>query len=431
VRPNSPPRRPTPVGGKPRNGPTAGLAARSRPSRCRRPDLEALEGRQLLSTIQSGPHDEAPPADSLFVGDASDNTVKRFDATTGAYQGTLVAPGSGGLHDPRGLIFGQGHDLLVVSQNVNLPLNGEVLRYDGETGAFDNKVVATTTPHAPLAPRGMVRGPMHTVFVADLGDLGVPGGAPGRLAQFDERTGAWKRDLTPTGFTGEFNPRGVVIGPDGALYLSVRNLAATGGHILKFDTHSGAFLGDFVDSNPTNDLNRPEGIAFGPDGNLYVTSFRTDAADTDKVIEFSGTTGAYLGKIDLDRVGQARAYGQALLFGPGGKLFVPITGGDDPGGVRRYDVGTKTFDVFVPPSGLGGALGQPWYLTFGQTDASTLSYQDESDSGSSGGEHHGAYGQAREGSATPAATLDYLIAPVVDQALTEGDLFRPRRRSDR
>jgi hypothetical protein len=49
---------------------------------------------------------------------------------------------------------------------------------------------------------------------------------------------------------------------------------------------------------------------------------------------------------DLDRVGQPRAFAQALLFGPDGKLFVPITGnGPDTGEVRRYDVSTGSFDV--------------------------------------------------------------------------------------
>jgi hypothetical protein len=39
--------------------------------------------------------------------------------------------------------------------------------------------------------------------------------------------------------------------------------------------------------------------------------------------------------------------------------------------VRRYDVATRAYDVFVPA---GGPLGQSWYLTFGQTDPSTLNY---------------------------------------------------------
>ncbi len=342
--------------------------------------VEALEVRALPSVA---------PHDFLYVGDLGDNTVKQFDATTGAYTRNLVSSGSNGLAGPTGMVFGRNDQLYLNNQNVNLPLNGEVLRYNGHTGAPQGKLVAATDPAAPFAPRGLVlrqtdhgddgQHPPHhgdnTAYVADLGDLGNPGGAPGRLARYDAASGKSLGDLTPTGFTGEFNPRSVVFGPDGKLYVSVRNLAPTGGHILRFDADTGKFLGDFVDSNATNDLNRPEGIAFGPDGNLYVTSFRANAGDNDKILEFSGRTGAYLGKIDLDQVGQPRAFGQALLFGPGGKLFVPISGnGPDTGEVRRYDVTTKAFDVFVPPNATGGALLTPLYLTFGNTNSATLGY---------------------------------------------------------
>jgi glucose/arabinose dehydrogenase len=333
--------------------------------------LEALEERAMLS---------ASKPDYLYVGDFGDNTVKQFDAATGAYTGNLVSSGSNGLAGPTGMVFGRNGQLFVNNQNVNLPLNGEVMRYNGHTGAPLGKLVADTDSAAPFAPRGLViRQTTHdgdnTAYVADLGDLGNPGGAPGRLARYDAASGKSLGDLNPTGFTGEFNPRGVVFGPDGKLYVSVRNLANAGGHILRFDADTGNFLGDFVDSNATNDLNRPEGIAFGPDGNLYVTSFRTDAGDNDKILEFSGRTGAYLGKIDLDQVGQDRAFGQALLFGPDGKLFVPISGnGPDTGEVRRYDVTSNKFDVFVPPNATGGALITPFYLTFGNTDSATLDY---------------------------------------------------------
>jgi hypothetical protein len=320
----------------------------------------------------------ADGGDSLYIGDGSDNTVKQFDAATGAYEGTLITSGSGGLSGPRGLIFGEGHNLLVVNQNVGTTTSGDVLRYDGQTGSFINQVVTDTVPHAPYDPRGMVRGPQHSLFVGDLGDLGnLDGtGRPGRLIQFDEKTGAWIRDLSPTvPFTTDNGPRGVVIGPDGDLYVAVRNFSPLGGEVMRFDPVSGAFLGDFVDSNPTNDLNRPEGLVFGPDGNLYVTSFRTDGSDTDKILEFNGKTGAYLGKIDLDQVAGDRAFAQALLFGPRGKLFVPITGnGPDTGEVRRYDVNTGTFDVFIPPNATGGPLGSPFYLTFGNTDPATLAF---------------------------------------------------------
>jgi hypothetical protein len=248
------------------------------------------------------------------------------------------------------------------------------------------------------------------LFVGDLGDLGnLDGtGRPGRLAQFDEKTGAWIRDLSPTvPFTTDNGPRGVVIGPDGNLYVAVRNFSPLSGEVMRFNPATGAFLGDFVDSNPTNDLNRPEGLVFGPDGNLYVTSFRADASDTDKILEFNGKTGAYLGKIDLDVAGGDRAFAQALLFGPGGKLFVPITGnGPDTGEVRRYDVSTGMFDVFVPPNAVGGPLGMPWYLTFGDTDPATLAYSPDSQSVGSVGPAPAA---AVRGTALPAGLGTFLV----------------------
>jgi hypothetical protein len=326
--------------------------------------VERLEDRTLLSAAT-----HANPGDVLLIGDGTDNTVKQYDATTGAPEGNLVASGSQGLLGPRGLLFRNDGQLLAVNQNVGLTIPGEVLRYNGITGAPLGALVSATDAHAPYAPRGMVLGPNHTLYVADDGNL--DGVILGRVARFNSETGAFLGDLQPTGFTGDFYARADVIGPDGLLYVTVRNIAPTGGEIMRWDPATGNFLGTFVASNAGNDLNRPEGIAFGPDGNLYVVSFRADARDTDKILEFNGQTGAYLDKIDLDQVGQPRAAPQALLFGPGGRLFVAITsGGPDTGAVRSYDVAAKTFTNFEAP----GTLGQPWYLTFGNTDPGTLAY---------------------------------------------------------
>ena len=49
--------------------------------------------------------------DFLYVGDAGDNTVKRFDAKTGVYQGIFIAQDSSFsstgqlIFGPRGLVF--------------------------------------------------------------------------------------------------------------------------------------------------------------------------------------------------------------------------------------------------------------------------------------------------------------------------------------
>ena len=180
----------------------------------------------------------------------------------------------------------------------------------------------------------------------------------------------------------EFHPRGAVIGPDGLLYVSnyANLITGLGGQVLRFDPATGNFIDVFINSTGgVGELNRPEGLVFGPDGKLYITSFRASADDTDKILIFQGpggfSPGASDSGIDLDAMGQPRAFAQALLFGPGGFLFVPISSnGPDTGSVRRYDVVSKLFSNFVLPSASGGPLVAPWYLTFGQTNPSTLAY---------------------------------------------------------
>jgi hypothetical protein len=147
--------------------------------------------------------------------------------------------------------------------------------------------------------------------------------------------------------------------------------------VLRFhiDPVTGAVTSQiFVQSDATNDLNRPEGLVFGPDGNLYITSFRADANDTDKILVFDRDGNFLKAKaIGLDQLGQPRAFAQALLFGPGGFLYVPISGDGQhtTGEVRRYDVSAGSFDI----SSTSAHLGQPWYLTFGKTNSATLVYE--------------------------------------------------------
>ncbi|WP_274310537.1 hypothetical protein [Solibacillus daqui] len=311
-------------------------------------------------------------SDSLYIGDTSDDTIKRFDATTGKFLNTFVTSESGGLHGPRGIIFNQLGNLVVSNQNVNQPQNGNVLKYNGHTGAFLRELVSTIQKGAPFAPRGIVLSNNNVLYVADIQGPGdTP--QPGELRAYDGTTGKFLCNFNHSCFNKPFFPRSVVFGPDGLLYVSVFNpFDPLDGWVLQFDPVKKAFKKVFVESNAVNKLHRPEGLVFGPDGNLYVTSFRADENDTDKILIFNGKTGKFLDKIELDTVGSPRSFAMAILFGPCGKLFVPISGtGPDTGSVRRYDVETKTFNVFIPA---GKQLGSPWYLTFGNTDSGTLAY---------------------------------------------------------
>ncbi|WP_349616562.1 hypothetical protein [Azotobacter salinestris] len=316
-------------------------------------------------------------ADILYIGDSGDNTVKRFDAGTGAFldadnddtnnPDAFVRSGSGGLDGPRGLLF-DGH-LLVSNQNVGDKIPGEILRFDGQTGALLGALVPSSDKSAPFAPRGIVRTANRVLYVANL--TTANGTSQGDVRTYDANGKLIER-LDAAGFpNNDYHPRAVVQGPDNLLYVTVRDLKkdGLGGHVLRF-TPEGRFVDVFIsDQGGINRLNRPEGLVFGPDGRLYVTSFRASPDDTDS-IRIYDDGGAFLDKIDLYQTGETRVFSQAILFGPEGRLFVPVINpADAAGAVRRYDVAAKTFEVFADTP-----LREPWYLTFGTTNPATLAY---------------------------------------------------------
>ncbi|QCP52449.1 hypothetical protein FAZ95_25100 [Trinickia violacea] len=348
--------------------------------------LSAAVGLSALVVSQSS------TAQQLFIGDAGDNSVKRFNAS-GAYLGPFVASGAAaaGLNGPRGMIFTDGQ-LVVVNQNVNTPSNGEVLRFDAQTGTFIGKLVSSSDLNAPFAPRGIVRGgPNNSFYVADDGTRSNKCANEGDVKEYDA-AGAFLGNLNRTNFKPGFYPRGVVFGPDGLLYVSARACpvskdpnAPLVGYVLRFDPRTNAFVDVFASDETVSDLHRPEGLVFDSTGNLWVTSPRAGATDTDKILKLDGKTGHLLYKLELDVAGSPRSFAEAIIFGPGGYLYIPITGvpntGSDPattGEVQRCDTTTTPVqcDVIVPANSKGGPLQSPWYLIFRNSDPATLSYDD-------------------------------------------------------
>ena len=338
----------------------------------------------------------AASADTLYISEGTDSTIHSFNAM-GNPLGTFISappeapPLLTDATGPRGILHLRNGNFLVAYQNPGLPVNGEIDEFSNK-GAFLRALVPSTDPNAPFAPRGIILGPDNkTLYVADLGQNAI-----GAVERYDVNTGKFLGDLdfssfiNASGSNGEFHPRGLVFPPDRrTLYVTLfsENDFPKGGWVLSYGIVTGRVrvIASNDPSAPASSdchayLNAPEGVTIGRDQNLYVIGRRPDLnsnAGTDKVLVLNRTTGACRPWINLDHPGEPASYAQSLLFGPGGRLYLPMRGGGtDTGGVRSYDIHAHrvTYTLFVQPQQISGAAADWWYLTFGKTDPTTLAY---------------------------------------------------------
>jgi hypothetical protein len=105
----------------------------------------------MLLSLWAIESDAAGTPPYLFVSSINTDSVKRYDALTGAFVDDFVPPGSGGLRYTHALTFGPDGNLYMVSDGSN-----EVKRYNGVTGAFIDTFASApgcSTPKKPsLAP---------------------------------------------------------------------------------------------------------------------------------------------------------------------------------------------------------------------------------------------------------------------------------------
>jgi hypothetical protein len=199
-------------------------------------------------------------------------------------------------------------------------------------------------------------------------------------------SGTAQTDFLGFNMTTLSGPAGMVLGPDGNLYICSYNTNT----IIRVNGQNGYPFGStsiFVAAG-AGGLNHPTGLAWGPDGKLYVSSFNSNAVlryDTDgtflnafvaaglgtltgpfelafyngdlyvtsntnsKVLHYNGSTGAFVGEeVTSGQAGLSLPRG--LLFDAGGRMYVT-------GGNAVYVKDGSTFTLLASNASIPQLLG--------------------------------------------------------------------------
>ena len=137
--------------------------------------------------------------------------------------------------------------------------------------------------------------------------------------------------------------------------------------VLRYDGTTGAFLDEFVTAG-SGGVFKPYDLVFGPDGHLYVSGGQN------RILRYDGTTGAFLDEF-VPVLSGGLTDPRGLVFGPDGHLYVTNKATDQ---VLRYDGTTGAFlDVFVAAA--SGGLVLPLDVEFGPDGNLYLSSESASD----------------------------------------------------
>jgi DNA-binding beta-propeller fold protein YncE len=257
------------------------------------------------------------PAGRLFVASGGSDQVLVFDEKQNP-AGEVSDGASPG--QPRALVFGPDGRLYVSSQDT-----GTIAVFN----AVGDDILTIPVPGPGSDPVAMFFGPDGLLHVLDAAtDMLVSANVAG----------------APQGAVplpaGDYAAAGLALGADGHLFLSD---AATA-QVLELD-----LTGALIRAIGGGDLTAPAGLAFGPDGLLYV-------ADDDRVVAFDDA-----GAVADTLTGGALSGAGALAFGPDGHLYVAAAGGS--GDVVEFNgdgAQVKAFGSNHGLTGTGGLAFAPW-----------------------------------------------------------------------
>ncbi len=251
----------------------------------------------------------------LLAGDFKFNSVFRFDDESGVEVPGGIPVGSAGLQATAGVEIGPDGNIYVSSQNT-----GEILFYDGETGAplpspltggRDGlfAVLLNDDEENPFGAPGPLRfGPNGNLYVSDFGGTTV--------RVFDGATGA---ELAPAA-TGFGPPGGLTFAPNGDLYVG--NFGSSGVIRVRNGVQQ-----NFITSG-TGPIVTPSSMLFIPNGDMLVVSMYANE------IHRYSAGGAYLGLFAaIEPVPppiDGTNYPSDIAFDADGNIVVAVLGATNP-----------------------------------------------------------------------------------------------------
>jgi len=296
----------------------------------------------------------------------------------------LVTPGAGGLSDPADLVW-SGNTLLVASPSGNAVFYFDALgastgvRAEGLSAALDagihlssdgTRLYAASIAANDVLEYDTASGARLRIFNSVCPNLPFPFdsaiGGDGRLyvscilnnsiERFDLATGAPLGSFVLGGAGGLVNPRSLAFGENGNLFVTNGDRT-----VLQFDAATGAPVAPvpFIDANgngggPLDGF----GLRFR-NGVLYVASYLED-----EVMAFDAADGSFLSVFVTTGSGGLDGP-RAIDFGPDGNLYVTSEADDS---VREYDGSTGAFVGSFVTAGSGG-LDVPYDLVFGSASS--------------------------------------------------------------
>ena len=168
---------------------------------------------------------------TLLVSSELGDRVNQYEAVTGNFRGTFVQPGEAGLDGPEDITQGPDGLLYLTAQS------NQVLRIDPTNGGVVDAFVEDD-PDTPEDETGGLAWAHQLRFGPD-GNLYVASSQTNQILRYDGQTGAFMDVFVRAGAQGPQFPVGLAFGPDGHLYVG----SFGNDSILRYDGVTGKPLG--------------------------------------------------------------------------------------------------------------------------------------------------------------------------------------------